>query len=97
MAHVLLHGADLDGGRVTALRVRMPRLAPRTIDRDTAIRWMRDGHSLIPVAGGREHAALVLVDLGSEPTEPQWFIRTDASREAADVVAGVPSVAECAV
>ena len=62
MGHVRVHGADVSDGRIAQLRVKMHKLPARTIDRDTAIAWMKDGHSLVPVVDGSPISALQLVD-----------------------------------
>ena len=60
MGAVHVKGATLSGHRIQRLHVGIDRLPDRTIDRDTAIRWMKDGHSLL-VPGG---TALQLVEVG---------------------------------
>jgi hypothetical protein len=93
MGLVCVHGVDLADGRVTAMRVRMPHLPPRTIDRDTAVHWMKDGHSFVPVIKGSRKPALVLVDLD----DAGLFIRADAAREPADAAPELPSTSEAGV
>jgi len=64
MGDVLVKAGTLSEGRITSLVVGLPRLPDRTLDRDTAIRWMRDGHSFVPVQGGARLRALQLVEVG---------------------------------
>ena len=90
MAQVEVHGGDLSGGRIHQLRVQMHRLPARTIDRATAIAWMKDGHSLVPVLAGERAPALQLVEVG-EPAE--WFIRADNQPTTEDALPALPSVA----
>jgi len=49
-------------------------------DRETAIAWMRDGHSMIPVRAGKRLSALQLV----EAEEDVLFVRADNAKTAAD-------------
>lgn len=81
MAYVEVRAASADAGRIQSMRVHMAHLPERTIDRDTAIRWMRDGHSLVPVVNGARTSALQLVEVGEEPS---WYIRTDNATDASD-------------
>lgn len=64
MGDVQVKGATMSGGRVERLRVGIDRLPDRTIGRDEAIRWMRDGHSLVPLVAGARRSALQLVEVG---------------------------------
>ena len=86
MGHVLVHGADLAGGRIQRLRISLPNLPGRTIDRETAIAWLKNGHSLIPLVGGTEASALQLVEVG----EDAWFIRVDNEKQDSDDVPSLP-------
>lgn len=86
MADIEVSAATLEGGRVQQLKVRMPRLDERTIDRDTAVKWMRDGHSLIPVVNGKRGTALQLVEVG----DGEWFVRTDNAPTAEDRLPALP-------
>lgn len=80
MARVEVHGGRIADSTITELTVRLQGLPERTIDRDTALSWMRDGHSFLPIVGGQEQPALQLVEV-----EPDAFhIRTDNAAEAAD-------------
>lgn len=83
MGRVLVHGATLQDGRISSMEVQLGSLPRRTIDRDTAVRWMRDLHSFVPVTQGKPGAALQLVELDAEDG-PAWFIRTDNAAEPAD-------------
>lgn len=82
MAHIVVEAATLANNRIEKLRVKMDRLPVRTIDRDTAFSWLKEGHSLVPVGG----AALQLV----ETSEDQFVIRPDADKVDEDSVPGVP-------
>ena len=64
MGDVLVKAGTVADGRITSLVVGLARLPDRTIDRDTAIRWMRDGHSFVPVHAGARLRALQLVEAG---------------------------------
>lgn len=68
MGAVHVKGATVAGSRIERLHVGLDRLPDRTIDRATAIRWMKDGHSLL-LPGG---PALQLVEVGDG-----HVIRTD--------------------
>jgi len=81
MGRVWVHGATMDGDRIATMDVRLGALPPRTIDRDTALAWARDGHSLVPVAQGRAGRALQLVEV-----DDAWFLRDDHDTVAADAV-----------
>jgi hypothetical protein len=90
MAWVQVFGADVADGRIQKLKVKVQRLPARTIDRDTAIRWMRDGHSLIPIGPAGPGAALQLV----EADESTLVIRPDNERTPADAVPTLPSTTD---
>ena len=83
MGKVQVRSADASGGRVTSMNVEIDRLPPRTIDRDTAIAWVRDGHSFLIRVGGHE-TALQLVEVGEDG---QPFLRIDTAAVAEDRVA----------
>ncbi|TNE85800.1 MAG: hypothetical protein EP330_24500 [Deltaproteobacteria bacterium] len=87
MARIAVHGADLKDGKIASLRVRMHNLPPRTIDRDTAVAWMKDGHTLIPVKGGSEAPSLLLLEVGEE-----LVIRDDSDKQSEDKLDGLPAV-----
>lgn len=80
MGEVLVRKGTLSEGKIESLTVGFHGLPERTIDRDTAIAWMRDGHSLIPVRAGERLTALQLVDI--EDGGPA--IRTDNQAVAED-------------
>jgi hypothetical protein len=88
MARVEVHGATVQGGRIDALRVKLKGLPARTIDRPTAIAWMKDGHSLIAIARGQSATALQLVAVGDDD-EP--FIRHDNELTPCDAVPDLPA------
>lgn len=84
MADVEVYGAETSGGRVTSLKVRYKNTDVRTIDRETALRWLADGHSLITYAGHPPHhchrgEAVMRVEVGDEA-----FLRTDTKAEPTD-------------
>lgn len=83
MGDVLVKGATLQGDRIEKLQVHIHNLPDREIDRETAVAWMRDGHSLVPFTGGRRLPALQLVFVGDDE---QPFIRTDNAAVAEDTV-----------
>ncbi len=85
MADIEVHAADPNHGRIATLKVRFKNGPARTIDRDTAVRWLADGHSLVTYAGHGAHGtrgtSIQLVEVGEE-----HFLRTDTAAEAADDV-----------
>ena len=87
MARIAVHGADLKDGKIAALRVRMHNLPPRTIDRDTTVAWLKEGHAFIPVANGGALPALLLLEAGED-----LVVRDDGKSEAGDKVDGLPAV-----
>lgn len=72
MADVRVLRGTVEGGRIGSLVVAMHGLPERTLDREATLRWMKDGHSLVPVVAGRRLAALQLVEV-----DDQHFVRTD--------------------
>ncbi len=88
MGQVLVHGASLSSGKIDKLRIGLHGLPERTIDRDTALSWMKDGHSFLPVVGGKPQSALQLVEVGEEAT---LFIRVDNEKQEADALPELPS------
>lgn len=89
MGKVLVHAANITDGAIDALQIKLGSLPRREIDRATAIAWMRDAHSFIPVIGGKEGAALQLVEIG-DPAE--HYIRVDNAPEAADALPALPAI-----
>lgn len=88
MGRVLVHGGSVVDGRIQSLQVKLGALPRRTIDRDTAVAWMKDMHSFLPVVGGAPGPALLLV----EGDDGEAYIRADASPESADALpAGLPT------
>lgn len=85
MADVRVKRATVAGARIVKLVVGMDRLPDRAIDRDTAIRWMRDGHSFVPVTPAGRGAALQLVEVGEG-----HVIRTDNATVDADQLPSLP-------
>ena len=91
MGHVRVHGVDISEGKIQSMRVELVGLPHRTIDRATALAWMADGHSLVPVIGGVEHTALQLVEVPAAETV-EHFIRTDNAPTAQDELPGLAPV-----
>ena len=89
MGHVRVNGADLEGGRIRTLRVTMHGLPARTIDRDTAIAWLREGHSLV-VDGTGQALHIVEVPTGDAVLR---FVRFDNAPTAEDALPALPSAA----
>ncbi len=88
MARIHVHGADLDGDTIKNIRVSMHNLPSRTIDRDTAVRWARDGHSFITRAG----KAVQVVEIPGD--DITWVLRLDNAASPADDLGELPSVSE---
>ena len=82
MGKIRVISADTSGGRITGINVQIDRLPNRSVDRDTAIRWLRDGHSLLFGVGGHE-TALQLVEVGEDAVA---FVRIDNEPIAEDRV-----------
>lgn len=87
MGDVLIAGGTCKDGVIEALDARLHNLPARVIDRDTAVAWMRDGHSLVPVRDGQRLPALQLVEVGEEP---RYFIRTDNAAVEQDSLPDLP-------
>lgn len=85
MGDILVKGADLAEGRIVRLLVKIDRLPERVIDRDLALRWCTDGHSLVPFAG-RRLPALQRVEV----PDAGVFLRTDNQPEASDALPDLP-------
>ncbi|MEZ4319449.1 MAG: hypothetical protein R3F61_18180 [Myxococcota bacterium] len=81
MGDVLVTGGRVADGRIAELEVQLHGLPGRTIDRDTALAWLRDGHSLVPRVKGARLPALQLVEVGDE-----HFIRNDNAPESSDAL-----------
>jgi hypothetical protein len=75
---------------VVALSVQLGHLPKRTIDRETAVRWMRDMHSLIPVSNGNECPALQLVEVAIDE-DVAHFIRADTQAVHEDTLPDIPA------
>ncbi len=93
MARVEVHGADVSEGKIEQLRVGMHNLPARTIDRATAMSWLKDGHSFITRSG----AALQLVEVINGGDEPSWYIRIDNAASTEDAVGDLPAVNKAGV
>jgi len=85
MADIDVLSSEVRGDRLHALEVCFQNASPRKIDRDTAIHWLREGHSLVPVSGHGHHVhrgrALHLVEVDGAP-----YVRTDTRPIAADSI-----------
>jgi len=81
MGDVLVTGGKLSDGQITELDVELHRIGPRKIDRETALSWMKDGHSLVPMLKNKRLTALQLVEVGDAT-----FIRPDNVSEAEDLL-----------
>jgi hypothetical protein len=83
MADVEIHGADVADGRVRTLTVRFKNAATHTIDRETALRWLADGHALVTYAGPAHHGtrghSVVAVEV-----DDASYLRTDTQPVAED-------------
>jgi hypothetical protein len=80
MGDVLVKKGTVSDGRIAKLEVELHGLGTRVIDRETALAWLEDGHSLVPWVDGKRSSALQLVDVPDD--EPS--IRTDNAPEATD-------------
>lgn len=83
MGDVLVRAATMSGDQIGTLVVRLHGLPERTIDRETALAWMRDGHSLIPF-DGRRHPALLLVEV-----DDVHYVRADSTPSPSDTLPDV--------
>lgn len=88
MGDVQVKRATVNNGRIERLVVEIDLLPERTIDRETAIRWLRDGHSLVPVVEGARGTALQLVEVGDDAVA----IRTDNAAVAEDRLPVLPQI-----
>jgi hypothetical protein len=87
MGDILVKAAELADGRITRLRVAIDRLPERVIDRDLAVRWLNDGHSLVPWVGERLPALQRV-----EVPEAGVFVRTDNEPVPSDSLPPLPPV-----
>lgn len=81
MGDVLVTGGRVSDGKIEQLDVQLHGLPARSVDRDTALAWMKDGHSFVPLHKGQRLTALQLVEVGDD-----HFIRADNAPEAADTL-----------
>lgn len=85
MADIEVVSAQVSNGRLNGMKIRFKGNLERELDRDTVLRWLREGHSLIPVVGHGHHVhrgpCLELVEVDGEA-----FVRTDRRGEAVDEV-----------
>ena len=89
MGDVLVSAGELVDGKIDKLSVQLHKLSDRVVTRETAIAWMRDGHSLVPVVNGKRQSALQLVVIDGD--EPQYFIRHDNAQSTEDSLPDLPS------
>jgi len=89
MGDVLVSAGQLVDGKIDKLSVQLHKLSDRVVTRDTAIAWMRDGHSLIPYVNGKRLNALQLIEIDGD--EPQYFIRHDNEQTTEDSLPELPS------
>ena len=90
MGHVRVISASVKDGVIDTLGVELLGLGARTLDRDTAIAWMKDGHSFVPVVGGNEGPALQLVSI-EEGDSIVYAVRTDNALTPTDLLPELPS------
>ncbi len=91
MAHVLVKSGTIADGAISKLGVELVGIGARSLDRDTAIAWMKDGHSFVPMVGGDEGPALQLVGIDGDDSAT-FYIRTDNASEGSDSLpTGLPS------
>lgn len=85
MADIDVLAAEVAGGKLSRLQVQFKNAAPRSIDREKAVTWLREGHSMIPVSGHghdvHRGGALQLIEIDGEA-----YVRTDTKLVAADDV-----------
>jgi len=81
MGDILVKRGTVVGGRIGTLDVGLFRLPDRTVEREQVVRWMRDGHSLVPLVDGARLPALQLVEVGDG-----YAIRTDNQPIAEDTL-----------
>lgn len=88
MARINVHGADIADGKLASLRVKMHNLPARTLDRDTTVAWLKDGHSLLTPSG----LPLQLIEL-----EEGHAVRLDNAAEDTDNLGELPSVSDAGI
>ncbi|MEZ4241422.1 MAG: hypothetical protein R3F59_35780 [Myxococcota bacterium] len=86
MADIQVKAGTVAGGRIDHLRVGFDGLPDRTVDRDTVLKWMADGHSLIPLVAGRRLTALQRVEV-----DDHHVIRTDNQPVDEDQLPAIPA------
>ena len=92
MGDVRIKRAAMAGNKIERVVVEIDRLPERTIDRETLVRWMRDGHSVIPEINGQRLPVLLLVELGSDPASNAFAIRTDPEPIDEDRLPALPAI-----
>jgi hypothetical protein len=86
MGDIQVKRGTVEQGRITSLVVGIYGLPDRTVDREQALQWMKDGHSLVPLVQGQRLPALQLVEVGDT-----WAIRTDNEPVEEDRLPPLPS------
>ena len=81
MARIEVCSVSMSDDKIETMEVKLVRLGDRVIDRDTAVRWMKDGHSFIPQKDGDDGPALRLVEV-----EGEYYIRRNLDEIASDDV-----------
>ena len=89
MGDVLVCAGQLVDGKIDKLSVQLHKLSDRVVTRETAIAWMRDGHSLIPCVNGKRQNALQLIEIDGET--PSFFIRDDNQKTSEDSLPDLPT------
>ncbi|MFT6142304.1 MAG: hypothetical protein ACJATT_000388 [Myxococcota bacterium] len=90
MGHVRVTAATVADGKIQSLGIELKGLGARTIDRDTTVSWMRDGHSFVPVTNGKEGPALQLIVI-EDGDAVEYAIRNDHETTAEDSLPALPS------
>lgn len=79
MGDVLVKSGAVEGGRITRLSVSLHGLGDRDLDRDAALKLMRDGHSFIPMVAGKRGPVMQVVEV-----DDAFFMRGDTALSAED-------------
>lgn len=85
MADIEVLSADIQGGRVSRIKLRFKGNLLREIDRDTALDWLYQGHSLIPV-GGHGHHVHRAPAIERVEVDGGYYLRTDTQKIAQDEI-----------
>lgn len=91
MSQIRVLSGNVSGGRIERVVVELERLGRRTLDRDTVVKWLKDGHTFVPAFGGQLGFAWRL----AEGADDALFVRADAPSAgevlAADALGDLPS------